>query len=107
MVASTSRLSFEDCFLAFEAALADPRGVRLPFPDMDAATAYRFRLHAARRIAREENQSIYAPTHPLHGRSEYDPLVCRIRQEGPTHFIYIERMAQPVEIQPLSEIDNA
>lgn len=102
----TSRLSYEDCFEAFDRALADPRGVRIKMIDHDKATHLRMRMNYARVIDRKDNAALYAdsPDHPMYGRSAYDPLTVRIKPVGRHFWLYIEPNTIPGEIEGLSGV---
>lgn len=87
----------------------DEVGVRVKFASPDEAINYRMRVHKARSIDREDNKSIKRPDDPLHGRSEYDKLVCRIEHlpDGPSYLYVEKRTVHDLEIENLSEIDDA
>ena len=91
MTAPTTRLSYGAEFDAFERARDDAKGIRLRCDDHSAAQTLRSRLHNARKVDRVDNTHICEPTDPLYGRSVYDPLIVRIRQdtEG-CYWVYIE-----------------
>ena len=105
MATSSSPLSFSDCYSALDRALTADRGVRLRFATEGDARHFRLRLHAARKLHRAGNAEIYEdPTHPMHGNSEYDQLVVKMRK-GPTNgewFLLIEKTDRPLEIEDLA-----
>lgn len=105
----TSHLAYTDCFEALDAALEDSHGVRIPVDDLDRATHLRMRLHMARKVDRERNVELYSdPSHPLHGRSQYDRLVCRIKQDGNRLYLYIEQQPSLTsEMELLSEVNGS
>ncbi|SRR6266567_5282551 len=91
MTVSTSRLAYTDCYDIMDRALADGKGCRVKFKDADDAYNFRLRLYVARKIDRVDNAEIYDPPHPLHGRSEYDGLVSRVRQDAQKNiWLYVE-----------------
>lgn len=104
MPTSTSRLSYQDCYDIFNAALANERGIRFEVPDFGAGNQLRVRLHYARSIDRKENREAYATDHKLYGRSIYDPLVVRLRNEDRKWWIIIEKFSiDSLNIQPLGK----
>jgi hypothetical protein len=104
MATSTSRLSYRDCYDVFDAALSNERGVKIEMLDYGAGNHFRVRLHTARSIDRKDNRAMYQPDHKLYGRSIYDPIVIRLRQEGTQWWMYLERFdAGSLNIQPLGE----
>lgn len=105
----TSHLAYADCFEVLDAALEDTYGVRFPVDDQDKATHLRMRIHMARKIDRERNAELYPdPGHPLHGRSQYDKIVVRIKEDGNRLYIYLEQLESHADaLEPLSEVvDN-
>jgi hypothetical protein len=105
MPAPNSSLAYEDAFGIFDAALADPRGIRIPFPDYESAYAFRFRLNNARVANRRENAEAYNRDHPMHGKSEYDQLTVRIKSLDDQTYIYVERVAEIPAFESLSDLD--
>lgn len=104
----TSILSYGDCFKVMDAALEDAIGCRVKIEDYGAARFFRMRMNYARRLARAKNAEIYEEGHQMHGCSEYDSLVFRIRLDSTTadefYWVYAERQDIVLgEIQPLSE----
>jgi len=73
-------------------------------PSVEAAIHLRSRIHQARKIDREENKDAYEEGHPMHGQSNYDKLVCRIKSSNNHTYLYLEqRNAENFEVEPLSE----
>lgn len=109
MSVSTSAMSYQDCYTALDAALADPMGVRIKLDHEAAAIHFRMRCHQARKINREDNCKIYENDHPLWGRSEYDLLTLRIRHDADDNtYLYIEKNdTVPGEIELLSGLEPA
>lgn len=104
MATSTSRFSYQDCYDILDKAVANEKGVRFPIPDYGYGAHLRVRLHYARTIDRKENKEAYEPGHKLHGRSIYDPIVVRLREEERQWFMYLERHdVASFDIQPLGE----
>lgn len=95
MTISHSPLAYEDCYAVLDKALADPQGVRVLMRDWNAAYFFRMRCHNARKIDRKKNKEIYEDkAHPLHGCSEYDRLIIRIRvDEDGDYWLFIEQIA--------------
>lgn len=91
MPTSSSRFSYSDCLEIFDRALASERGVRLRFPDKGAARQYRMRLNKARSLHREDNAETYDAEHPLHGRSEYDIFIIKVKQNGEGWEVLLEK----------------
>lgn len=107
MSLSSSTLAYTDCFRVFEQALADPNGVRVLLPNMNAATFLRMRLHKARQLDRDNNLKVYTENrdHPLYGKSQFDGLVIKIRQEGEGTYLYLEPVdTLEYEVEGLSEL---
>ena len=104
MAASSSRLSYNDCFEVLDKAIANTKGIRVEVPDWGAGNNYRLRLHQARAIDRKDNKETYPDDHKLYGRSIYDQLVVRIKQVGTRWWMYIERFSTDnLNIEPLGE----
>lgn len=93
MSASTSRLSYEDCFELLDMVLE--KNKRIPFASQGDARHFRLRLHMARKVDRKENMLTYADNedHPLYGRSVYDNIVVRLVQDGNKWWLYIKKMS--------------
>lgn len=105
MTVSTSLLAYLDCTELMDQALADDKGARLKVKDIDEASHQRMRVHYARKLHRDENAKTYDAGHPMHGRSEYDKLTCRIRNVNNDIYIYLERTdTVKGTIEPLSEV---
>lgn len=108
MTLSTSLLAFSDCLDAYDKAVADERGVRIPVADLTAAHRLRSRLHQARVLERRQNAMAYAPGEPMHGRSIYDEITVRIMAGPGRYWVYLEKIKLSVEeIESLSEVDDA
>src|SRR5258708_1173845 len=103
MVSSTNNLAFEEAFEVWNQAIDDPKGARIRFDTEGDAIHYRLKLHAARRADRESNEAIYERGDPLYGRSAYDGMVVRIRQNGEGWYVYIVRVNRGA-VEPLSEV---
>ena len=104
MATSTSRLAYNDCFDVLDEALANKKGIRVEVPDWNTGNYYRLRLHSARAIDRKDNKETYPDDHKLYGRSIYDQLVVRLREEGKKWWMYIERFStENLNIEPLGE----
>lgn len=109
MPTSTSRASYPDCEKFLTAALDDEQGARLPFLTKGMAHQFMVRLNTFRTICRKDNAKIHTDVdHPMHGRSEYDPLEIAVR--GPDaegeFWVYARKrdFAIESEIEPLSTL---
>lgn len=95
MTVSNSPLSYDDCYTVMTSAIADPNGLRLRMADQDAALYFRMRCHQARKIDRDKNKETYPKNDPtyghLHGTSEYDRLVLRIKLQDRVWWLYMEK----------------
>lgn len=91
MSLSTSRLAYTDCYTLLDAALDNPRGLRVEMRSIPAASYFRLRIHHARQIDRNDNAKTYSPDHPLHACSPYDALTLRI-EPGPPIWLYLDRV---------------
>lgn len=114
MPISSSPLAYADCYDAMYRALEDDRGVRLKVDTRGNAEFLRMRLNTARAINREENAKTYPKGEPLHGRSEFDKLMFRIKElrskDGSTRvYVYLEQVSSFIpdtEIENLSEVTD-
>lgn len=67
--------SYRDCYGILDRAIEAERGTRIRCALQADATKLRARLNQARILHRKMNTGIYSdPSHPMHGRSEYDEL---------------------------------
>lgn len=99
-----ARLAYHDCFDLFDAAVSDPKGVRVGFSEKGEATFFRMRLHNARKIDRRNNAKIYPEGDPMHGQSIYDRLVVQIREEGDMVWVYIRQIVFNGIVENLSDV---
>lgn len=105
MTASNAIKAYDDCFNLLEQAQADELGVRVEMKSESEASAYRLRLHYARKLDRKRNAAIYAdPEHPSHGASDHDNIVCRIKNVDGRVFLYLEKTSSPPTAEPLSGV---
>jgi|SRR5215472_2194787 len=107
----TSTIAYSDCYEAFDRALEHPKGAKVPCESRDAAERLRTRMHYARRLHRNDNAQIYPdPDHPLHGRSPYDSIVCKIKLINDQWWLYMEpiqsfaEIIEPIEDEPEDEV---
>lgn len=108
MTAPTTRLSYGDAYEALDLAKDDAKGIRLKQKDYAAACTFRSRIHYARQVDRRDNLEIYEPSDPLYGRSVYDTLVVRIKEdtEG-AWWVYIEHATiANMVVESLSEAEG-
>jgi hypothetical protein len=105
MVTSTSRLAFSDCYELMEKAINDPKGIKVKFARDEDAWHFRVRLHTARRIDRMDNIQLFPEGHMMHGKSPYDQLVMRIKENGEGGFwLRLERISiDHLEIESLAD----
>jgi hypothetical protein len=107
MVTSSSRLAFSDCYELMERAINDPKGIKVKFARDEDAWHFRVRLHTARRIDRTDNMALFPEGHMMHGKSPYDELVMRIKEntngEG-GYWLRLERISiDNLEIESLAD----
>ncbi len=103
MTVSTSKLAYDDCYQMLDRALETPNGIRVPLKSSQEAVHYRTRLHMARKLDRIENIGIYPPDDPMHGRSEYDKLITKIKHNGSNWWVYIQPIKGPEEFEEVEE----
>jgi hypothetical protein len=77
MTTSTSKLAFNDCEDVFIRALEQEVGVRVMFTTYGKAKHFIGRMHRFRELDRKDNAENFEKGHPLHGKSNYDQVVCR------------------------------
>ena len=108
MSASTSRLAYRDAEEVFDAAIADGRGIRIPFSDKGDALHMRLRLHKFRQLDRDDNARTFDRGHPLYGRSNYDVIRVRVVDIDDVWYLYLEPInnAGQLTIERLSEIEE-
>lgn len=107
MAISNSRFSYGDCYDLMDKAIADPKGIRIKFGSYGDALHFRLRLHTARRIDRKDNLEVFAADHAMHGKSAYDPLIMRLKENADgTTWLRLEKVdAREFEVESLSEDD--
>ena len=107
MTTSTSRLSYADAEAVFDAAMANEKGIRIPFSDDREAKHFRLRLHTFRQIDREDNARTFERGHPLYGRSNYDVIRARVVAIDKTWYLYLEPIndASRLKIESLTDIE--
>lgn len=67
----------------------------------------RTRLHSARKVDRRDTKNIYAEDHQSYGRSAYDPLVVKLRQEEGFFYVYIEKIQLAMEVEEIAPGDKS
>lgn len=103
---NSSLLAYDDCIALFDRAIADPKGIRVTFSDEGAARKMISRLHYCRTLVRTSNVDVYPDTdHPMHGKSEYDKIIVRLRQSDGDIYLYLEHVTAPTVIESLSELE--
>lgn len=104
MSASNSRLAYADCYDLMEQAISDPKGIRVQFSTQEEAVGFRQRIHYARKLHREDNAETYEVGHAMHGHSEFDALIARIKvDEDGLWWLYLERQVVARVVESLSE----
>ena len=103
----TNQIStYPDCFDLFQRAADSPAGVRAPTANYETAKLLQMRMHQARALQRQEARRIYPLDDIRWGKSVYDHLVVRVRQdtEG-TWWVYVEgqNMYIMTEVEELEE----
>lgn len=103
MSLSNSHLSYADCYDVMDAALEQPRGVRVSAESLDRARFFNMRMNQARSIDRKRNLETYNEGDPLYGASQYDKLLVRIREEDDKVWLYVEIIdSAKLEVEPLA-----
>lgn len=104
MSASTSKLSYSDCFEVMDKALEASRGIRIQFADEGVAKHFLVRMNKARVLDRNENRQIYAEGDVLFGRSVYDPLMGQIKRVDGQVWLFLKKLT--AEHLVIEEIDG-
>lgn len=97
MAYNTSITSYVDIRGAADKALSSEKGVRLTFPNPQAALTFKGRFHSFRWQDRKENKKIYPETDPMYGRSAYDPLMAKTVSPTVVALIKLEGVEFEVE----------
>jgi hypothetical protein len=107
VTASTSRLAYDDVFECYDRALKDEFGIRIKFESHGDIMHFRSRLNVARSIDRKDNREIYPRDHPMHGVSQYDRIICRVREVDGVWWLYMLPIlgAGALEIESLTSFD--
>jgi len=105
MSLNDSRMAYENEYDVMDKAL--PSGVRVGFSEEGQAINFRMRLNYARVLDRRFNKGRYPIDHPMHGRSEYDALTTRLREQGGRYWVYVERKPTIEIIEEIPEDDKA
>ncbi len=85
---SKSVLAYPDIRDYFERAIESEKGIRIICTDAKAATMYKHRINYFRVLHRKDNQKLYPQDHTMHGRSPYDVLVVKQRE----NILILEKM---------------
>ena len=101
MATSSSKLSFDDCYEAFERAISATKGIRLTFTDYGSANYFKNRLHMARQLDRKANAETYEQDHPSHGTTKYDELYVKLLDMGGKGIVLIEKIKLNAEIEEI------
>jgi hypothetical protein len=104
---STSRLAYDDVYECYDRALKDEFGIRIRFESHGDIMHFRSRLNVARAIDRKDNREIYPREHPMHGVSQYDRVICRVREVDGAWWLYMLPIlgAGALEIESLTSFD--
>lgn len=99
--------AYPDCHEFFEAIVEDPQGGRIWKGTEKAAEKFRHRCHQFRRLHRRQNERIYPAGDKMHGQSEYDTLVLRLKEDtNGEWWVYAEHaLNAPRSIELLSEVE--
>lgn len=105
----TSLLSYPDCLKFMDRALEFTEGARIRMDSEAAAIHFRMRCQQARSLDRQGNLKVYPTSHFMHGRSQYDVMTFRLRQEDEVWYVYAERadLTEPGQIEGLGEAVEA
>ena len=107
MTLPNSILAFDDCIKMMDEALADESGIRVSVESYNEAIYLRNRINYARRLHRQENEKVYPPDHVMHGKSDYDRLIIRVRNISGYFYVDLERNDEiRHSFQKLSEIKD-
>jgi len=87
MTHPTSLEAFADCEEHFNRALAAERGIVIECETEGQANQLRQRLNTYRVRIRTLNTKVYPEDHPMHGKSQWDHLICRIPKESPNEVV--------------------
>jgi hypothetical protein len=102
MTMSNSRLSYEDCYDLMTQALNTPLGSRAWIGSREAAYTYRLKLNKARALDRKLNAEAFPQGHKMHGGSEFDELMFKIRQDENGEFwVYLEKALAPTHVEAI------
>lgn len=92
----------------FERALDDARGARVCYASRELAHQGRSRFQQARVLDRQQSKRIYKPEDKLYGKSAFDVLICRMREDASGEWwVYIERHGREIlAVESLSEVES-
>jgi len=84
--------AYPDCKELYERANEDPIGVRARMESEAAAKLFQMRMHQYRSLERRQSKRLYDRDDIRHGKSEFDPLVVKVREDTEGHWwVYVER----------------
>jgi len=101
MPVPTNRGTYGPYYEVLDRALDSQSGIRIECADKGSAFQYRVRIHAARTLDRELNKSSREPDDPSFGRSDYDNLIVRVRNNSGRWWVYIQPNTLPNNIEDL------
>lgn len=99
--------AYHDCFDLYDRAMAHAIGVRANLPSEAAARTFQLRMNYARVLQRREATRIWPKDDPKWGKSEFDPLIVRIRpaaEDDGTWWVYVERHG--INLTNIEELDD-
>lgn len=108
MPVSDQIAAYDDCFVVFDKALADPEGLRVRFRTKGEAGRFQIRLCKARKLERDQSKRIYERSDVRWGKSRFDKLAVRSPVEDSDGFwwVYIDRHGSEIlGMEPLSEME--
>lgn len=109
MTLSNSEFAYKDCFRLFDQCMESARGLRIEYPEERTASYMALRFNKARMLDREKNSRMYSEAEPLYGKSIYDEISIRKREDNGKFYLVLvktEAMADAVVIEELGEDFN-
>lgn len=105
MTLSNSSLAYMDCYKLFDRALEAKQGVRIDYGPESTCGYMGLRFNQARKLDRENNAKIHPDGHELHGRSIYDGISIKKREDPSGRWwlilMKLEALADMVEVVEL------
>ena len=102
MTMSKSRLAYRQEYDLMDTAMKTDKGSRTHIGSREAAKTYQLRLNMARQLDRKLNREAFPEGHLLHGASEYDELVFRIKIDTDDEWwVYLEKALAPTVVEAI------